>query len=1459
MTSIALGGELCQAGRGRRIIALLCTVLMAAGAAGAVRTPQPAAGTYHSLVVKSDGSLWACGLNEFGQLGDGTTSDRHLPVRVGTNADWVAVAAAGEHSAALKADGTLWGWGFNDYGEIGDGSYTERDAPVRLAGQDWKAVACGVQHGVALKADGTLWAWGDNTYGQLGDNTTTPHAAPTRIGGASDWVAIAAGQYHTVARKSNGTLWAWGDNANGKLGDGTTTQRHAPVQVGTNVGWVAVAAGDAHTMGLKADGTLWGWGNNSAGQLGDGTGAEHHLPVQVGPEVTWAFVACGSTHTLAGKADGTLWAFGDNQECQLGDDSGENQNAPVQVGTDTKWLAVAGGLYHSMGVAADGNLWGWGLNFNGQLGDGTSYLRGTPWWVGMDNKLIAMTGGAAHSAAVKSDGTLWTWGFNASGQLGDWTTTSRTNAAQIGTSTTWREAAAGTSHTVARKADGTLWAWGRNADGQLGDGTAVGKPAPVQVGVAQTWSAVDAGADHNVARMADGTLWAWGSNTYGQVGDGSTASRHSPMHLGTATNWIAAVAGGEHTVALKADGTLWAWGRNAHGQLGNGTTNDTSTPTRIGTATNWVAVTAGVAHTLARRSDGTLWAWGYNGDGELGDETTDDKTVPVQVWVGIANHWVEVAAGDYHTVARRSDGTLWAWGRNTYGQLGDGSTNNRVFPGQIGVGSNWVLVTAGAAHTLARTSDGTLWAWGYNSSGQLGLGDIADRHSPATYPASPITTYSVTASSGGNGSISPTRQQMVNIDSTLSFTLTPDSGYHIGSVTGYGGTLSNNTFTTVPITSNFTVTATFGLDPSVVTGPITNITATTAAGGGNVTSEGDASVSARGVCWNTTGSPTTNDNHTTDGSGAGVFASAITGLTSGQPCFVRAYAVNAQATVYGAQRVCAATMTPPGSALQFDGVDDYVQVADAASLDLTNNYTLECWFKADSFGGLRGLIGKYQTGGANGYLLRLTGTGLDFDQMTNTAVALQAGRWYHVAAVNSNSTRLLYLNGVAQALGGAALTVRANSDPLRLASDYGGRYFAGQMDEVRIWNGVRSAADIRDAMHRQLAGSESGLIAYHQFNLLSGTVSADLTTNNNTGTLQNGPAWVAGSVPCANTLVGRNNLRGAWLAKTNSLASSILSISNAVMAGTNFRVFGHDGAALTNDTPDKPVGYNWRLNRVWQTEGTGALTGTLTFDCTGITNLLVQDGAFLRLLTDADGIFANAGTVTGSYAGGVFSVTGQSFPTNGYYTIAQRYTADWVIAATAGVNGTIAPSGNVRVVPGGTVNFVITPATYWHVGDVTTNSASVGAVTAFTWSNVVADGTINATFAANLAAQGTPHWWLAQYGLTNGGWTFNQAETNRSDSDPLDNGQEYVADTDPTNPASYFRVAAVSNVSSWRLYFLSSSNRQYTMHWCSNLVNGVWTNIPGAGPRPGTGGADTLSDTNMPPNGPFYRLKVELP
>jgi alpha-tubulin suppressor-like RCC1 family protein len=357
-------------------------------------------------------------------------------------------------------------------------------------------------------------------------------------------------------------------------------------------------------------------------------------------------------------------------------------------------------------------LWTWGDNYYGNIGDNTTetqrYTPVTTSAGGANWKQV--DGGSDHTAAIKTDGTLWTWGRNISGQLGDNTSTERlTPVTTFAGGTNWKQVAGGFAHTAAIKTDGTLWTWGENALGHLGDNTTVTRLTPVTTFLGGTnWKQVDCGGSHAAAIKTDGTLWTWGYNNNGQLGDNTTVTRLTPVttFLG-GTNWKQVSCGFDHTVAIKTDGTLWTWGNNNQGQLGNNTTINRTTPvTTFAGGTNWKQVASKASNTAAIKTDGTLWTWGGNTFGELGDNTTTNRSTPVTTFAGGTN-WKQVDCAFYHIAAIKTNGTLWTWGYNSGGPLGDNTGINRLTPVTTFLGgTNWKQVACGSVHTAAiKTSD----------------------------------------------------------------------------------------------------------------------------------------------------------------------------------------------------------------------------------------------------------------------------------------------------------------------------------------------------------------------------------------------------------------------------------------------------------------------------------------------------------------------------------------------------------------------------------------------------------------------------------------------------------------------------------------------------------------------------------------------------------------------------------
>ena len=369
-------------------------------------------------------------------------------------------------------------------------------------------------------------------------------------------------------------------------------------------------------------------------------------------------------------------------------------------------------------------LWGWGSASHGRLGNGattgnictpiTTFAGGTNW------KQVSC--GNLHTAAIKTDGTLWVWGNNGSVQLGTNDTINRsTPITTFAGGTDWKQVSAtGSQSTAAIKTDGTLWVWGQNLYGQLGNNTTTNRSTPVPTFAGGTnWKQVACGFNHTTAIKTDGTLWTWGRNAYGALGDNTTINRCTPVTtFAGGTNWKQVGGGGLHTAAIKTDGTLWTWGLNtAFGlnfvALGDNTAINRSIPvTTFAGGTNWKQVACGGFYTSAIKTDGTLWTWGCNdltafipnSLGALGDNTIINRSTPVTTFAGGTN-WKQVGGGGYFTTAIKTDGTLWTWGQNSSGQLGDNTLINRSIPvTTFAGGTNWKQVAGGGFHTAVVTS-----------------------------------------------------------------------------------------------------------------------------------------------------------------------------------------------------------------------------------------------------------------------------------------------------------------------------------------------------------------------------------------------------------------------------------------------------------------------------------------------------------------------------------------------------------------------------------------------------------------------------------------------------------------------------------------------------------------------------------------------------------------------------------
>jgi alpha-tubulin suppressor-like RCC1 family protein len=449
-----------------------------------------------------------------------------------------------------------------------------------------------------------------------------------------------------------------------------------------------------------------GGGGAAAGAAGSAGGG-----VQLEPTNDWIAVGLGGDHTCAIDSNGSLYCWGLGADGQLGTGSTDSQLLPALVGFDHDWLTIVGGRSHSCGLKRDGSVYCWG-SIGGYVGDVTS-IGPSPNRVGSDNdwQSIASNTGA-HVCGLKQDHSLYCWGSNYLGQVGDGTRDERPTPVRVGADSDWQTVAAGLLHTCAIKMDGSLYCWGYNLDGELGVDFSQTPNAqgysPLQVGTDKDWQSLSAGGFHTCAIKTTGALWCWGDDSYGQIG-GATSNRQSnvPIQFDQATDWTRVVAGDAATCAMKTDHSVWCWG-DITATAAPSSMIQWPDPKRVNGA-NWESVSSGGEH-FCGIAYGSLYCWGSNGYGQVGDGTKPGKTSPNPVLTDVL--YQSVAVGSDHTSAVSTAGALYCWGATGVGQTGGADQDPRFVPERIGTQSNWASVWAYDRSTCALTTQGALYCWG---------------------------------------------------------------------------------------------------------------------------------------------------------------------------------------------------------------------------------------------------------------------------------------------------------------------------------------------------------------------------------------------------------------------------------------------------------------------------------------------------------------------------------------------------------------------------------------------------------------------------------------------------------------------------------------------------------------------------------------------------------------------------
>jgi alpha-tubulin suppressor-like RCC1 family protein len=724
------------------------------------------AGISHTCALMMDNTVKCWGGNSYGQVGDGTTTNKAIATDVaGLPANVSSITAGGYHTCAILNNGVILCWGSNNYGQLGSNLESYVTSPKQMSGlpAPAKSIAAGKDHTCALLHDASVYCWGKNNRGQIGvpyDNTSASNQTPlVKVQNVTNAITVKAGSEHTCAILANKTASCWGANESAQLGDGTRIDRFTPKVIDTLSQVIDISPALHHTCALLGDRRVQCWGFNDIGQLGNGTQNISAVPISIATlskDIT-ALSGIHNHHCIILAKSVMCW--GENLFGQLGDGTYTNSPIPTVVSTINNVIAVAAGYFHTCAVLdlAQDNVRCWGDNAFGQLGNGATPNIALPRDVSrMTTDINLISAGASHTCALSNNRNVFCWGVNQFGELGiGLVSSSNAPSTAINFDSDIAQLVASDGFTCALTENNVLHCWGSNLYGELGNDNDDLALTPIVVqGIEGTVIAFALGASHACAATNTQSVYCWGNNLHKQLANNTLEFSRIPIEIAKFdSNIKTIVAGDDHTCVLTENGRVLCWGRNNVGQTGRDGNNEEAVPTQVnGLGDNIVGLVAGGAHTCGIKTDGSVLCWGDNQYGQLGDNTAITSVSPKRV-VGLSAPVVAMSAGKSHTCAILQTSELVCWGLNSAGQLGSGALQNKTHPTLVaGLESNVKAVEAGAGHTCAITTNGRAKCWGNNLGGQLGIESASRQNTPSVVLATILPSLYVNYKTGSAGS-----------------------------------------------------------------------------------------------------------------------------------------------------------------------------------------------------------------------------------------------------------------------------------------------------------------------------------------------------------------------------------------------------------------------------------------------------------------------------------------------------------------------------------------------------------------------------------------------------------------------------------------------------------------------------------------------------------------------------------